>query len=250
MKKNIELILSFNKCAPCLNNFLDLFCHSTCNPNQSKFLKVTKTSKAEPEFDESGKKLQVDAIIYSIQLDPVNTFFSSCSKASSSALGTNFLDFFPSTNGPELLYTIQSNSPFGIDFNLFDGNRTFHMVREKPGDEESKLIEKDIPRINEAITPDFKDCNEASRNNETCRCAQCAKLDCPIVPGVVEPSSCMLFGVLSCSSLAIAVIYVLLLLLSVVFFVMYLRRRSKPGECAFCWRIFQYFNLKFRVFGC
>lgn len=230
MKKNIQLILSFNKCAPCLNNFLDLFCHSTCSPYQNQFLKITKTSKADKEFDKSQTKLQVDAIIYSITLDSVNTFFNSCSKASSSALGSSFLDFFPSSNGPELLYAIQSNSPFGIDFNLFDGDRTFHLVRSIPDDEDSKLIERDVPRINEPITPDFKDCDQASRNNETCRCAQCAKLDCPVVPGVIEPTTCTLFGVLSCCSLAIAVVYILLLLASVVFFVMYLRRRSKPGK--------------------
>lgn len=230
MRTNIELILSFNKCAPCLNNFLDLFCQSTCSPNQTRFLKITKTSPADSEWDKTQTKKQVDAFNYSIPLAGVNTFFSSCSKASSSALGSLFLDFFPSKSGTELLYTIQANSPFEIDFHFFDGNRTFHVVREIPGDDNSKLIPEDVPRNNEAADINFVDCDQPSRNNETCRCAQCDKIQCPIVPGVIEPTTCTLLGIFSCSSLAIAIVYILLLLLSVVFFVRYLRQRSKPGK--------------------
>lgn len=222
--------MTFNKCAPCLNNFIDLFCQSTCSPNQNKFLEILKKSPASKEFDETGTKEQVDAIRYSIPLATVNTFFNSCSKASSSALASDFLNFFSGENGPEVLYAIQSNSPFSIDFNFFDGNRTFHLVRKNPADDNSKLIEKDIERKNEATDVEFKDCDQASRNNDMCRCAQCAKLDCPIVPGVIEPTTCTVLGIFSCSSLAISIVYILLLLLSVVFFVRYLRQRSKPGE--------------------
>lgn len=220
MKQKTQLVLSFKRCAPCVNNFFEIFCQSTCNPIQTKFLKVLTSSPSDPKYSGDPKKLKVDSLAYSINLTDAKQFFDSCSQTYSAPLQQSFLNMFgSSTYATQLLTNFGIMSPFTIDFHFFDNERTFHLVGDN-------YTEEDIPRTNEPVQIDFTNCNETTRYG-TCRCSQCETLDCPYVPGVDEPLTCTIFGLFSCSSVVIFIIYDLLLILSVVFFIRYLRKRRR-----------------------
>ena len=221
----MDVMLGFKKCAPCINNFIEMFCHLTCNPNQNKYFKVLIKLPADEDVAPGKEKL--GSVSYPMTLENANLFFNSCSLTSSAGMnGEKFFTIFQDpNNGTRLLYQISANSPFKIDFHIFNKERTFHLI-EKEIKNITYFVEEDIPRTTELLDLEFTNCNETSRG-QSCRCSQCQFLDCDHIPGVVEPSTCIVFGLISCSSLVILIIYVLLLILSVVFFVGYLRRRNK-----------------------
>jgi len=221
MKTNMELISSFQSCEPCLNNFYELFCQSTCNPRQTDFLKVLEDSPADEEEFKGKKKL--DKLAYSINFNDSTRFYDSCSKVFSSAMQQNFLDLFGSSvNGSQMLSSIGGSSPFQIEFHYFNYTETFRF------DDYFKRV--DIPRTNQPVNIKFLDCDEKSRSGDVCRCSQCDLIKCPNVPGTIEPTTCTVFGLFSCSSILILIVYVLLLIMSVVFFVIYLRKRKSRDE--------------------
>lgn len=216
----MQLMFSFKKCAPCLYNFVEIFCHSTCDPNQNKFIKILETEEAQLD----PKKQQVSKLSYSINYADVNRFFRSCSEAFSSPLQQKFNDLFGSAKyDTQLFANIGHLSPFIIDFYFFDGNQTYYL----DPDEDWKVMY--VNRTNEAVEIEFKDCNETSRG-ETCRCSQCDTMDCDFLPGIDKPTNCVLFGLFSCSTVVITNIYILILIVSVIVSVRFLRRQNPIGK--------------------
>lgn len=225
MKSNFLAVLSFKDCAPCVDNFFQIFCQSTCSPIQNQFVEVLERLPA----DDDKTKFKIKKIAYLMNLTDADLIYSSCSLTYSSVLGTTLIGLFGSAkHGTQMMYDIghSSESPFVIDFQFKDDNRTFHLVEDKGKIKEENISDSKL----EAIKFDLLDCDEMTAINATCRCSQCAKLTCPIIPGINEPENCMIFDLFSCSSLSIFIVYSLLLSLSVVFFVRYMRQRNTPGK--------------------
>lgn len=213
---------------------MDLFCQSTCNPKQNKFFVVTKTENADDDDEEitmlnetitqEAKRQKVSAISYSIKYDDAKLMYNSCSLAYSASMQQSFRNLFgDANNAKELFYGIGHLSPFVFDFLFFDGDRTFKIDDDKN--------EVDVPRTTEAALLEFKNCNETTRNGETCRCSQCDFKQCPLIPGVEISEQCLILGFISCSSFVIFDVYSLILIISIIFFVRYLRNKNSGNSC-------------------
>ncbi|XP_054158157.1 NPC intracellular cholesterol transporter 1-like [Oppia nitens] len=151
-----------SRCPSCTYNFIRTFLYMTCSPNQSDFIKVTKTEKAETD----PKKEMVAEITYYMTDRYATAFYNSCANVQSPLTGGSIMTLMCMPYGdhctPTLLLKTMgkhdshgiSNSPFQINFDLKSNS--------------VGMSSMDAPTVSCADPP-------ISYMNQSCSCT-----DCPI----------------------------------------------------------------------
>ncbi|KAI5291900.1 hypothetical protein KEM54_000013, partial [Ascosphaera aggregata] len=178
--KLVEGIIS--SCPACKENFFNLFCTTTCSPDQSLFIDVTATSAKD------GRQL-VD------ELDNVWTetwlsgFYDSCKNVKNGASGGKAMDFIGggAKNYTQFVKFLGDKKLLGSPFQM-------NFIREpKDGTKRMKPL-LEVP----------KHCND-SDSTFRCSCIDCPGV-CPQLPALKAEKTCHV-GVLPCMSFAVIMIY-------------------------------------------
>lgn len=197
------------RCPNCAENFAHLHCMTTCSPNQTQALEVTKVMNITDQ-----KNVTREAVVaYKVFLS--NTFaeaaFDSCKNVripatGGFAIGTMCGRYGSKLCTPQYWYDFQGNSgnglaPLDIDFNLLEPG---HDVELPPGV---------IPYNGKILR-----CNETStEGGEVCSCQDCVD-SCPWIPPPQAPPGPFKVGALDGALFVSIVLFCVLL----VAFLLYL----------------------------
>lgn len=220
---SLDLSLTMSKailsrCPSCADNFAHFHCITTCSPQQTKIIKVTKVTNVTGD-DNITRDGVVGYAAY-LSTDFADASFQSCKNVrmpatGGLAIGTMCGRFGSKHCNPQRWYDFQGDSsnglaPLDIDFNLV-----------KPGDTEG-LPEGIVPYRGNALK-----CNENHPPQITaCSCQDCQE-SCPkIAPPALPPGPFQLFGI--DGFLIISIILLCLLISAFLFylFVACLMRRN------------------------
>ncbi|XP_076547894.1 NPC intracellular cholesterol transporter 1 homolog 1b [Osmia lignaria lignaria] len=170
-QKNIETLVSqldlaesvFGRCPTCLRNFYKLICDISCSPEQSRFLKVSKT-----EVNSEGKEYVTEIQIY-LSEEYMNGTYESCKYIVNPISGSLAMDLACGVHGasrctPKLWYEYQGDPDAN---NLISFRMIF--LTDQPSSNET------VERWNEPV----KRCNESYDGWLACSCVDCPKA-CPI----------------------------------------------------------------------
>ncbi|KAM3610337.1 uncharacterized protein V6R79_002489 [Siganus canaliculatus] len=179
LRSSLELSKAvLNRCPSCAENFAHLHCATTCSPNQSQMLKVTKIMNVTNAANETNEAvLGYQAFLSTTFAD---TSFQSCKNVRIPNTGTVAISTMCGRYGAKLCtaqrwYDFQGDSsnglaPLDIDFNLV-----------KPGDT-ADLPEGVVPYSGAALG-----CNETSASvTEVCSCQDCEE-SCPKISAPAQP---------------------------------------------------------------
>lgn len=206
------------RCPSCADNFAHFHCITTCSPQQTKIIKVTKVANVTG-FDNITREGVVGYAAY-LSTDFADASFQSCKNViipatGGLAIGTMCGRFGSKHCNPQRWYDFQGDSSNGLAPLDID----FHLV--KPGDTEG-LPEGTIPYRGNALK-----CNETTPSGgKACSCQDCQE-SCPkIAPPALPPGPFQLLGI--DGFLIISIILLCLLIFAFLFylFVTYLMRRN------------------------
>lgn len=206
------------RCPACADNFAHFHCITTCSPQQTKTIKVTKVTNVTG-FDNITRE---GVVAYSAFLSTnfADASFQSCKNVripatGGLAIGTMCGRFGSNHCNPQRWYDFQGDSsnglaPLDIDFNLI-----------KPGDTEG-LPEGIVPYSGNALK-----CNETSPSgSEACSCQDCQE-SCPQIPSpVLPPGPFQLFGIDGFLIISIILLCLLIFAFLVYLVVAFLMRRD------------------------
>ncbi|TRY92855.1 hypothetical protein DNTS_015608 [Danionella cerebrum] len=162
------------RCPSCADNFAHLHCATTCNPNQSQILKVTKTANiTQPTGVVKEAVVGYEAYISTNFSDAA---FSSCKNVRIPATGGFAIATMCGRYGaalctPQRWYDFQGDSsnglaPMDINFKLLADGQT-----------------AELPPGTYAFAGKALKCNETTpTGGEACSCQDCVQA-CPVVPG-------------------------------------------------------------------
>lgn len=205
---SLEKSLSMSKavlirCPSCAENFAHLHCMTTCSPNQTQSLQVTKVMNIT-----NDKNLTREAVVaYKVFLTTnfANAAFKSCQNVRIPATGGFAISTMCGRYGaklctPQYWYDFQGNSgnglaPLDIDFNLLEPG---HDMELPPGV---------IPYDGKVLG-----CNESSVvDGEVCSCQDCTD-SCPYIPPPKVPPGPFKVGDLDGALFVSIILFVVLLL--------------------------------------
>ncbi|KAL8808626.1 MAG: hypothetical protein Q9200_004185 [Gallowayella weberi] len=187
--KRAESIIS--SCPACKENFFNLFCTFTCSPDQSLFLNVTNTQRAN-----TGNLIVTE--LDTLWSDAYGKgFYNSCKDVKFGATGGKAMDFIGggAKDYVQFLKFLGDTKPFGSPFQI-------NFPRSSSGDFNNMT----------AADPSAKACNDADEAYR-CACVDCPG-SCPDLPKIAEHGECHV-GVLPCLSFAVIIVYCVFLLLLV-----------------------------------
>ncbi|KAL8715750.1 MAG: hypothetical protein Q9220_000417 [cf. Caloplaca sp. 1 TL-2023] len=187
--KRAESIIS--SCPACKENFFNLFCTFTCSPDQSLFVNVTATEKAN-----TGKLITTE--LDNLWSDDYGKgFYNSCKDVKFGATGGKAMDFIGggAKDYTAFLKFLGDTKPFGSPFQI-------NFPRPNSGDFTNMT----------AADPEAKACNSTDEAYR-CACVDCPG-SCPELPKVTEQEYCYV-GALPCLSFTVIIIYCVFLLLLV-----------------------------------
>ncbi|KAI4276572.1 MAG: hypothetical protein LQ337_002402 [Flavoplaca oasis] len=187
--KRAESIIS--SCPACKENFFNLFCTFTCSPNQSLFVNVTDTQKAN-----TGKLIVTE--LDTLWSDEYGKgFYDSCKDVKFGATGGKAMDFIGggAKNYTKFLKFLGDTKPFGSPFQI-------NFPRPSAGNYTNMS----------AADPVVRACNDTDEAYR-CACVDCPG-SCPELPKVAEQGTCHV-GALPCLSFAVIIVYSAFLLLLV-----------------------------------
>ncbi|XP_065195103.1 NPC intracellular cholesterol transporter 1-like [Sycon ciliatum] len=165
-------------CPSCYYNFMTVFCHLTCDRNQSQFMRSTSEL---PVPDKPGE-YALDATELFISTNPFEEFYSSCANVQFSSSQSKALDALcgqpAATCSPQALLTYlggKSHSPFQIKFTHVN---------------ETSLPDDVVALNMTGWDADMYKCNESSPvYNKTCSCQDCPVPSlCPVPPPIPVPT--------------------------------------------------------------
>ncbi|KAL8751749.1 MAG: hypothetical protein Q9184_005964 [Pyrenodesmia sp. 2 TL-2023] len=187
--KRAESIIS--SCPACKENFFNLFCTFTCSPDQSLFVNVTDSQKA------NTGKLIVTELDNLWSDDYGKGFYDSCKDVKFGATGGKAMDFIGggAKNYTSFLKFLGDTKPFGSPFQI-----NF----PRPDSEDFTNMT--------AADPPSKACNDTDEAYR-CACVDCPG-SCPELPKIAEQEQCHV-GALPCLSFAVIIVYCVFLLLLV-----------------------------------
>ncbi|XP_030646365.1 NPC1-like intracellular cholesterol transporter 1 [Chanos chanos] len=215
-----------NRCPSCAENFGHMHCATTCSPNQSQIINITRT--AEVNITLGNLTFTREAVLgYRAY---INTHFSdkafqSCKNVRIPATGGYAIDTMCGRYGaklctPQRWYDFQGDSsnglaPFDIDFQLLSDSQA------------AELPEGVIPYNGTALS-----CNDTtSTGGEACSCQDCEEA-CPVVPTPVpEPGPFMigeLDGVLVICIIVCIVLF--LIFISLIILSWHLKTKKSPTK--------------------
>jgi len=171
--------LLFGRCPSCYANFRNLYCYTTCSPDQSSFVYVTETV----DNTVTGEPYPgvVDQTIY-IDREFAKGMKTSCEEV-----------VFPQTNGKAI--TLSCNGYTGdqcttqhfLDYLGSTGNGVapldmeFHQIGNETSNPD---VEAEAPEPYIPFNPDFYHCYEATGNDtQPCSCSDCTPA-CPAPPPI------------------------------------------------------------------
>lgn len=206
------------RCPSCADNFAHFHCITTCSPQQTKTIKVTKVTNVTG-FDNITREGVVGYAAY-LSTNFADASFQSCKNVripatGGLAIGTMCGRFGSRHCNPQRWYDFQGDSSNGLAPLDID----FHLI--KPGDTED-LPEGIVPYSGNALK-----CNETTPSGgKACSCQDCQE-SCPkIPPPPLPPGPFQLLGM--DGFLIISIILLCLLIFAFLFylFVTYLRRNN------------------------
>ncbi|XP_053973229.1 NPC intracellular cholesterol transporter 1 homolog 1b-like [Hylaeus volcanicus] len=213
---NIRTLLSqmnmiegiFGRCSTCVKNAYKLICDLSCSPEQSRFIKVTKTDK-----NNEGKEYVKEIEVY-IAEEYMNTTFDSCKNIVHPASGNLAMDLACGIHGAswctaEKWYQYQGD----VDANDFV---TFGM----------HFISNTTNRWNESV----KSCNEAYDGLSACSCVDCPAA-CPFTKIERDDTHFTIFGYNGYGVLA-GILVTLFILSTVIVYRLARRRPCCSGTLA------------------
>ncbi|KAG6801155.1 NPC intracellular cholesterol transporter 1 1b [Apis mellifera caucasica] len=159
----------FGRCPTCLKNVYKLLCDLVCSPEQSKFLRVTKTGNNYTT--ESGKRKEyVEEIEVYVEEEYMNKTYDSCKYVVMPQSGKLAMDlacgiYDASTCTPKLWYEYQGNP----DQNIFVSFRMLFITELSSKNQSMKLWNASV-----------KKCNEIYEGSSSCSCVDCPT-SCPVV---------------------------------------------------------------------
>lgn len=210
------------RCPSCADNFAHFHCITTCNPHQTKIIKVTKVTNVTG-FDNITREGVVGYAAF-LSTDFADASFQSCKNVripatGGLAIGTMCGRFGSKHCNPQRWYDFQGDSSNGLAPLDID----FHLI--KPEDTEG-LPEGIVPYSGNALK-----CNETtSSGGMACSCQDCQE-SCPKIPSpALPPGPFQLLGI--DGFLIISIILLCLLIFAFLFylFVAYLMRRNNDKE--------------------
>ncbi|MGH0183683.1 UNVERIFIED_CONTAM: hypothetical protein FKN15_012752, partial [Acipenser sinensis] len=174
-----SLLLSkpiLSRCPSCVENFVNIYCQNTCNPNQSLHINITRTYNAT--INGVIKEAVIEYQAY-LSREFADRSFDSCKNVRIPATGGFAISTMCGKYGSTLCNTqrwldFQGNSgnglaPLDIDFRLIDNNTQ---------------VGQGIVPLNTRVWS----CNEStSPEQEACSCLDCVA-SCPIIPPPVPDS--------------------------------------------------------------
>ncbi|KAL8898337.1 MAG: hypothetical protein Q9207_006754 [Kuettlingeria erythrocarpa] len=187
--KRAESIIS--SCPACKENFFNLFCTFTCSPDQSLFVNVTDSQKA------NTGRLIVTELDNLWSDDYGKGFYDSCKDVKFGATGGKAMDFIGggAKNYTNFLKFLGDTKPFGSPFQI-----NF----PRPSSEDFTNMT--------AANPPSKACNDTDEAYR-CACVDCSG-SCPKLAKIAEQEQCHV-GALPCLSFSVIVVYCVFLLLLV-----------------------------------
>lgn len=186
-------------CPACRNNFRSFYCHFTCSPDQSTFLRVNQTQTVGRIPNQQTAVKEVDVYVSDVFRDG---FFDSCKDVQFGATNSFAMDL------------IGGGAKNSLDFLKYMGT-------ERPGLGSPFQITFPPPEIAqpkeeiEPLSPEPLSCSDPSQLSARCTCVDCPSI-CPTLPYLPPPpdphqSHCRV-GSLSCLSFALVLTYSILLL--------------------------------------
>lgn len=214
------------RCPSCLRNFLALWCHFTCSPNQANFMHASKT---EPYVTPDGQnKTAIVEVDYSVSPDFANGMYNSCENVQSPSSNQPALDLLCGQNrdkcSPKIWLDFMGNvdntqAPFQIYFHVTNKNKTYDS-----GDTNMPMDWKHYT------------CQEAPSSQELpCSCPDCPKSCAPIPPVPPPKKPCEILHV-ACADFAFTVVFAGFLMVFGIFTICYnivvqdSLRLEQPGE--------------------
>lgn len=211
------------RCPNCAENFAHLHCMTTCSPNQTQALEVTKVMNITDE-----KNVTKEAVVaYKVFLSSTfaNAAFQSCKNVripatGGFAIGTMCGRYGAKLCTPQYWYDFQGNSgnglaPLDIDFNLLEPG---HDVELPPGV---------IPYDGNVLR-----CNEsATEGGEACSCQDCTE-SCPYIPPPTLPPGPFKVGDIDGALFVSIILFIVLLLALVLYIPLSSRLSSKKKQTA------------------
>lgn len=195
MKNRFDFVFIFqilSRCPACLQNFLALFCHSTCDPFQSNFMAVDKA-------DIVNDCLQ--AVYYGVSQDFAYGMFNSCKDVQNPSSGQKALDMLCGREASKctpqdwLNYMGDKSknpmAPFTIYFTI-SPNDTIH-----------------LDKLNVTLTPMH---NDIAPCNSSCSCQDC-RSSCKPLPPDIPPQKWSILGfdpvifIVSCVYCAFVIVF-------------------------------------------
>lgn len=210
------------RCPSCADNFAHFHCITTCSPQQTKTIKVTKVVNVTG-FDNITREAVVAYEAY-LSTDFADASFGSCKNvripaSGGLAIGTMCGRFGSKHCNPQRWYDFQGDSSNGLAPLDID----FHLI--KPGDTEG-FPEGIVPYSGKA----FK-CNETTpTGGKACSCQDCQE-SCPELSSpALPPGPFQLFGLDGFLVISIILLCLLILAFLCYLFVAYLMRRNEPKK--------------------
>lgn len=197
-----------NRCPSCADNFAHLHCATTCGPNQSQYINVTRTMNITNDFNVTREAV----VGYQAYMNTrfADTSFGSCKNVRIPATGGFAISTMCGRYGaklctPQRWYDFQGDSsnglaPLDIDFYLLN-------------DKEAESLPDGLVAYNGTALR----CNEkSSSGGEPCSCQDCVE-SCPAVPEPKQPPGP--FKILGMDGfLLISIIMLCLLIIAFIFY--------------------------------
>ena len=173
-------------CPSCYYNFMSVFCHLTCDRNQSRFMRATHAI----EVPNRPGEFALDATEFFIDTYPFNEFFNSCANVQFSASQSKALDALcgqpAETCTPQALLTYLgglSHSPFEITFT--------HVNQTVP----DYIRDLGMIGFNTTMYRCDESPNSIGFTNRSCSCQDCQlPTVCPAIPPIPKSSPFLIFS--------------------------------------------------------
>lgn len=172
------MVQILSRCPACFQNFVSLFCRSTCDPHQSQFLAANKLTKSDKQLD------AISELTYTVSEDFGFGMFNSCRDVQNPSSGKHALDMLCGEDASkctpkdwlEYMGDKKKNPvvPFTINFILTSNNT----VVPTPDGRNVTL---------EPMRSHIEPCNES------CSCQDC-RSKCEPLPPVVPPHPWTILG--------------------------------------------------------
>ncbi|XP_041087917.1 NPC1-like intracellular cholesterol transporter 1 [Polyodon spathula] len=180
-----SLLLSkpiLSRCPSCVENFVNIYCQNTCNPNQSLHINITRTWNAT--INGVIKEAVIEYQAY-LSREFADRSFDSCKNVRIPATGGFAIATMCGKYGSTLC-----NTQRWLDFQGNSGNGL------APLDIDFRLIDNDT-QVGQGIVPlttRVWSCNEStSPEQDACSCLDCVE-SCPIIPPPVPDSGLFKIG--------------------------------------------------------